>query len=155
MTSMTIHTPVAVPNAEGTSLRQLDRILRAGSATLVSDDGTRMRLPKSAVRVLRNALRSMAAGQAVALVPQNQALTTQQAADLLGVSRPHVVKLIELGQIPCHKTGSHRRIRLNDLLVYQKHRDAGRKRSLDRLAREAHAAGLYDRAGIPDGGRDE
>jgi excisionase family DNA binding protein len=107
------------------------------------------------VRVLKEALRNIALGQAVAGVSPNRQLTTQRAADLLGVSRPHLVKLLELGQLPYHKTGSHRRIYLNDLLAYQKRRDAGRRRSLSRLAREAFDAGLYERTGIPDGGQDQ
>ena len=152
---MAIQTQTASPKSEGTKIRQLNRMLRAGRATLVGDDGTRLRLPTPAMRVLKEALRSIALGQSVALVPQNRQLTTQRAADMLGVSRPYLVKLLESGQLPYHKTGSHRRVYLNDLLAYQKRRDAARRRSLGRLAREAFAAGLYDRTGIPDGGQDE
>jgi excisionase family DNA binding protein len=152
---MAIHTLSVPRKSEGSEIRQLSRMLRSGRATLVGDDGTRLRLPIPAMRILEQALRNIALGQSVALVPQNRQLTTQRAADLLGVSRPHLVKLLESGQLPHHKTGSHRRVYLNDLLAYQKHRDAGRKRSLNRLAREAFDAGLYDRTGIPDGGQDE
>ena len=79
----------------------------------------------------------------------------QRAADLLGVSRPHLIKLLEAGELPYHKAGSHRRIYLRDLVAYQKRRDAERKRALDGIAKEAYEAGLYDRTGIPDGGEDE
>jgi len=151
---MAIHKPAAPRKSEGSRIRQLNRLLRSGRATLVGDDGTRLRLPTPAIRVLKEALRNMALGQSVALVPLDRQLTTQRAADLLGVSRPHLVKVLDMGQLPYHKTGSHRRIYLKDLLAYQKSRDAARRRSLNRLAREAFDAGLYDRTGIPDGGQD-
>jgi excisionase family DNA binding protein len=151
---MTIDTLAAPHKSEGARIRQLNRMLRSGRATLVGDDGTRVRLPNLAMRVLKEALRNIALGQSVALVPQDRQLTTQRAADLLGVSRPHLVKVLDMGQLPYHKTGSHRRIYLKDLLAYQKSRDAARRRSLNRLAREAFDAGLYDRTGIPEGGQD-
>jgi excisionase family DNA binding protein len=97
----------------------------------------------------------MQLGRAVVLVPENQELTTQRAADLLGVSRPHLIKLLETGKLPHHKTGSHRRIYLKDLIVYKKRRDSDRKAALDRIAKEAFDSGLYDRTGIPEGGQDE
>src|ERR1039458_2156959 len=109
---MAIQTQAASPKPEGTKIRQLNRMLRAGRATLVGDDGTRLWLPRSAVLVLKEALRNIALGQSVALVPQTRQLTTQRAADLLGVSRPYLVKLLESGQLPYHKTGSHRRVYL-------------------------------------------
>jgi excisionase family DNA binding protein len=97
----------------------------------------------------------MQLGRAVVLIPENQQLTTQRAADLLGVSRPHLVKLLEAGGLPYHKAGGHRRIFLKDLVAYRKRRDVERKAALDRIAKEAFASGLYDRTGIPEGGRDE
>ncbi len=63
--------------------------------------------------------------------------------------------LLETGDLPYHKVGSHRRIYLKDLLGYQKRRDVERKAALDRIAREAFESGLYDRTGIPEGGEDE
>jgi excisionase family DNA binding protein len=97
----------------------------------------------------------MQLGRAIVLIPENQQLTTQRAADLLGVSRPHLIKLLEAGELPCHKAGSHRRIYLKDLIAYQKRRDMERKAALGRIAKEAFASGLYDRTGIPEGGEDE
>jgi len=97
----------------------------------------------------------MQLGRAIVLIPENQQLTTQRAADLLGVSRPHLVKLLESGKLPYHKVGSHRRIYLKDFVGYQKRRDAERRASLDRIAREAFESGLYDRTGMPEGGQDE
>ncbi len=94
-------------------------------------------------------------GRAIILIPENQQLTTQRAADLRGVSRPHLIKLLEAGELPYHKAGSHRRIYLKDLAVYQKRRDSERKAALDSIAREAIESGLFDRTGMPESGEDE
>jgi excisionase family DNA binding protein len=104
--------------------------------------------------LLKDIVRNMQLGRAVVLIPENQRLTTQRAADLLGVSRPHLIKLLESGELPHHKVGSHRRIYLKDLLAYQKRRDAERRAALDRIAKEAFESGLYDRTGIPEGGEE-
>jgi excisionase family DNA binding protein len=96
----------------------------------------------------------MQLGRAIVLIPENQQLTTQRAADLLGVSRPHLIKLLESGELPYHRAGSHRRVYLKDLVAYQKRRDAERKAALDSIAREAFESGLYDRTGIPESGED-
>jgi len=106
-------------------------------------------------RVAATGIRNMQLGRAVVLVPEDEQLTTQRAANLLGVSRPHFVKLLEEGELPFHKAGSHRRIFLRDLLVYRKRRDVARKAALDRIAKEAFESGLYEHTGIPEGGEDE
>jgi len=62
---------------------------------------------------------------------------------------------LESGELPYHKAGSHRRVYLRDLIAYQKRRDAERKDALNRIAKEAYEAGLYDRTGIPEGGEEE
>ena len=147
--------PVALPESEGVQIRELSRMLQGGSPVLVGADGERLELPEAVFRLLKDIVRNMQLGRAIVLIPENQQLTTQRAADLLGISRPHLIKLLEAGELPYHKAGSHRRIYLQDLARYQKRRDAERKQALDRIAKEAYEAGLYDRTGIPEGGEDE
>lgn len=85
----------------------------------------------------------MQEGKVISLVPETQELTTQAAANILGVSRPHLIKLLESGKLAFHKVGAHRRICLKDLVAFQQTRDRGRRTALDDLARKAQEAGLY------------
>lgn len=94
-------------------------------------------LPASAVQLLVELLTQMAAGSAVTLLPVQAQLTTQQAADLLGVSRPFIVKQIKQGQLPSRKIGAHRRILLSDLLAYKARIDRQRLKALGELAAQA------------------
>ena len=149
------HEPVALPESEEVQIRELNRMLQLGSPALVGADGERLELPRVVFRLLKDIVRNMQLGRAIVLIPENQQLTTQRAADLLGVSRPHLIKLLEAGELPHHKAGSHRRIYLKDMAAYQKRRDGERKAALDRIAKEAFESGLYDRTGIPESGENE
>lgn len=80
-------------------------------------------LPTSALRLLVDILAELADGNAVQVVPVHAELTTQEAADLLNVSRPHIIKLLADGVLPFHKTGKHRRIRFADLMLFKSRRD--------------------------------
>ena len=147
--------PVVLPESEEVQIRELNRMLQRGTAALVGTHGDKVELPHSVYRLLRDIVRNMQLGRAIVLIPENQQLTTQRAADLLGVSRPHLIKVLESGGLPYHKAGSHRRIYLRDLTAYKSRRDAERKEALNRITREAYEAGLYDRTGIPADGEDE
>ncbi|GAB4217112.1 MAG: hypothetical protein OHK0012_20780 [Synechococcales cyanobacterium] len=94
-------------------------------------------IPMSAFRLLTDILTQMARGNAVTLMPVHTELTTQQAADLLNVSRPFLISLIENDKIPYRKVGTHRRIRFDDLMAYKQKIDNERLHTLEELAREA------------------
>lgn len=101
-----------------------------------------LELPHAVVRLLDRVLGEMADGNAVTLVPVHAELTTSQAADLLNVSRPHLIKLLESGAVPFSMVGSHRRVRAEDVLSYRSERIAKRREALTELTEEAERLGL-------------
>jgi len=140
--SSLIERPVAPAPEETSLLRELDQYKpKNGSAKnqamakLIAPDGHELPLPASMYEVLRRAAHQLAAGLAVAIVPIGTKLSTQQTADLLGVSRPHVVKLLDSGEIPHTKTGKHRRVLLTDVLTYRDRLAARRSDALDELSK--------------------
>ena len=92
-------------------------------------------LPPAVARLVLDLLEAIGQGCAVTLVPSGADLSTQQAADMLEVSRPFLVKMLETREIPHHKIGTHRRIRAEDLLAYKHRRDSKRTAARTRLAR--------------------
>ena len=99
-------------------------------------------LPGSAIRLLSDVLALIAQGRAVTVFPQDADLTTQEAADMLNVSRPHLIKLIESGAIPFHKAGTHRRIRLESLMAYRASVDTRQRQAVASLAAEGQRPGM-------------
>lgn len=94
-------------------------------------------LPRIAVRLLMDILRQLAAGNAVTMVPVHAELTTQQAAEILGISRPFLIKQLNQGLIPHRKVGRHRRILFVDLMSYKRAMDAAREKALNELSQQA------------------
>src|SRR5580704_10955413 len=111
---------VTMPPSDEEQIRELNRMLQLGSPALVGPQGERIELPESVYHILKDVVRNMAAGRAIMLVPQQQQLTTQAAANMMGFSRPHLIKLLESGVIPFQNVGHHRRIMLKDVLTFQK-----------------------------------
>ena len=99
--------------------------------------GHAVELPTSALRLLVDILAELADGNAVKVVPIHAELTTQEAADILNVSRPHLVKLLESGALPFHKAGKHRRVRFADLMAFKAERDRASSQAMEELARQA------------------
>ncbi|MFD1677410.1 helix-turn-helix domain-containing protein [Alicyclobacillus fodiniaquatilis] len=110
----------------------------------------RIELPHALYRVLVDAAHQLAKGNTVGVLHYEQDITTQQAAEILQVSRPYVVKILEAGEIPYHMVGSHRRIRLADLLEYKKSRDTTRREKLNDLIRISESSGLYELDDFPE-----
>ena len=106
--------------------------------------GFTMELPESVFRALCQIVYHMLQGHAVSIIPVSKEITTQEAADFLNVSRPYLVKLLEQGEIPFIKVGTHRRIRFSDVLEYKQRRDEVRKRGLAEITHIAEDAGVYD-----------
>jgi excisionase family DNA binding protein len=105
--------------------------------------GADIELPASAIDMLLSILSNMAKGKATTIIPINAELTTQQAADLLNVSRPYVVELLERGALPYRKVGTRRRVRYSDLMAYKNRLDADRLATLDKLAAASQDLELY------------
>lgn len=143
-----------LPPEDLTGLRALASFVEnhAQRAALVGPDGDRVDLPEAVYAVLVDVVQAMQGGRAITVAPTSTRLTTQEAADLLGVSRPTLVKLLESGRIPYERPGRHRRVRLADLLVYRDAASSARVTALDQLTREAASAGGYD--GTADDYRD-
>lgn len=118
---------------------------------LLGREGAHVQFPEPVFHLLTEIVRKMHRGQSVVLLPENEELTTQAAANQLGTSRPYVVKLLEEGAIPHHMVGSHRRIYLRDLVAYQKQRDRERREALDALNQDLLDADLYDEAYTGEG----
>lgn len=99
-------------------------------------------LPAGAVKLLMAVLEDMASGRAVTIVPQNAELTTQQAADVLNVSRPFLIGLLDERKLPFRMVGTHRRVRFEDVLNYKEAIDTERRKVLGQLAAEAQELGM-------------
>lgn len=103
-------------------------------------------LPAGAVALLMEILEAMASGRGVTIIPENAELTTVQAADVLNVSRPFLIKLLDEGAIPHRKVGKHRRVRMEDVMAFKAKIDSERESVLDELVRDAQEQGMgYNR----------
>jgi excisionase family DNA binding protein len=109
---------------------------------LLTTSGDVIELPKVLNDLFVSVVQAMRQKQAVFLMHEDEAFTTQAAANFLGVSRQYFVRLLEEGRIPYHHVGTHRRVFFKDLMAYQRQRSQSRKAALDRMTEEVVAAGL-------------
>jgi excisionase family DNA binding protein len=138
-------------------LSRLRRVLRRLDASAAADSGRErslplrfgggqgeegVALPASLSRVIAEALEQVAAGRRVHLAADSDEMTTQEAADFLAVSRPYLVGLLEDGDIPFHKVGTHRRVRFDDALTYRREMRASQEEAFAALTRQAQELGM-------------
>ncbi len=147
--------PITMQPSEEIEIRELYRMLHVGDPPFIGRTDERLELPVSVYNLLKDVVSHMVRGRTMVLTPQANRLTTQAAANFLGFSRPHLIKLLYAGVIPFEKVGQHRRIRLQDLILYSKRRDAERRAGLNALAKAEYDEGSYEGIPIPEGGSDE
>ncbi|MBD1832337.1 helix-turn-helix domain-containing protein [Cyanobacteria bacterium FACHB-472] len=137
---------VTNPQQEAQDIKQLQRILNLENSQLklVAANGEEIYIPESVHQVLREVVHAMSLGQAISIVPHKCELTTQEAADLLNVSRPYLIKLLEKGELPYITVGTHRRIRSEDLMKYKEQRDTKRREGLKELTQFLQDEGFYE-----------
>ena len=128
----------ALARSSGQSLARLIKKNRPLKLKVTNADQEQpIELPPGAALLLMDILEAMAAGRGITLIPENAELTTVQAADVLNVSRPFLIKLLEEKALPYRKVGAHRRIRMEDVMAYKARIDADREAILDQLVAEA------------------
>lgn len=139
---MSRHTTI-LPAHDSASLDAAEALLGESAPLSLTSGGNSVPLPPELRQLLTEVVRAMRRGQAVSFGPLSQQLTTQQAADLLGISRPTLIKLLESGRIPYNTPGRHRRLRLSDVLAFQDMRRAEQRDALRELAQDAQDLGIY------------
>ncbi len=145
-------TPISARAAEKVGVEKLHQVLgklahapaRARACRLVGPKGEEVALPDAVFYVLERVAEVLARGDSVTVVPVGKELTTQQAADLLNVSRQYLVRLLDEGRVPHTKTGKHRRLRIEDVLSFKERRDAERGNALRDLSQLTESFAGYD-----------
>jgi excisionase family DNA binding protein len=122
--------------------------LREAEAKLIGPDGKTEILPNNLYSFLLRLLADLRAGNSVTILQSRHELTTAEAGKILGMSRQFLVQLLEKGEIPFHKVGTHRRLYVRDVIAYKARRDTSRRKTLDDLAKREFAKGDYGK--IPD-----
>ena len=137
---------VVAQEKEAQTFKELERILqtKGSKVKLLGANGEQIDIPESLHQVLHHVVQAFVKGRIISIIPENCEMTTQQAADFLNVSRPYLVKLLEQGEIPHIKVGTHRRVPFQDLMKYKEQRDSKRRQALQELIEMSEEAGLYE-----------
>ncbi|WP_244564594.1 helix-turn-helix domain-containing protein [Rhizobium sullae] len=143
-TSNAIPAPERSAAARVASLLLASSKKRQGIVQVIDADGKRQELPIALAEVMYRAAELLAEGRPVTVLPDEEMLSTQAAADILNVSRQYLVRLVDTGELPAEKVGSHRRLRAADVAALKTTRDAKRASALDRLASLSEDVGGYE-----------
>jgi excisionase family DNA binding protein len=120
--------PLTLEQTDVPNLRDIRSVLgKTCRPSLLGANGKKIPIPRALYTILSRIVSELEAGQPVSVIPVRQELTTQKAASLLGVSRQFLVRLLDQGEIPFHRSGTHRRIYSDDLLAFKRQRDASRE----------------------------
>jgi excisionase family DNA binding protein len=133
--------PSLIP--EGQLAEVANTFAKPDHVMLIDSQGNRTHIPEALFAHFARIVRLMSERKAIVMLPEDEAFTTQAAANYLGMSRQFFVNLLEKGEIPHHRVGTHRRVTFKDLLEYEKKRDRTRRMAMDHLADEVIAAGKY------------
>ncbi|MCB1228249.1 MAG: excisionase family DNA-binding protein [Verrucomicrobiales bacterium] len=133
--------PSLIPEAQ---LAELAKVFAVPDhVALIDEHGNRTHIPEALFSHFARIVRLMSERKAIVMMPEDEAFTTQAAANYLGMSRQFFVNLLEQGELPFHRVGTHRRVTFKDLLDYEKKRDRKRRESMDRLTDQVIKADLY------------
>lgn len=150
MDNPTIDRTVLPPAESLASLQNfLGKTNKRNRANLIGTNGENIALPPELVLVLKDAVGAMSKGLAITISSVHRRITTNEAAALLGVTRPTLVKLLENGEIPFEQPGRHRRVLLADVLEYRERSSSRRKKALDQMVQIAEHSGLYESTAVP------
>lgn len=138
--------PALLSPEERAQMELLNRLVQDPERpALIGREGVRIELPNAVFHHLVRVVRMMREGKVIVLYPEKECLTTQAAANLLGVSRPFLVGLLDQGKIPHHLVGSHRKVYFKDVKAYQENRDKERRAAMEQVFGEIDQAGVYDK----------
>jgi excisionase family DNA binding protein len=145
------HQPITASEEDRPALIKLEDLFdhlepESTSFQLVSNSGAAIDIPTPVFNLMHQMVHELLQGNSVTIVPIHKELTTQEAADILNVSRQYLVELLDTQVIPHTKVGTHRRIRFGDLMNYKNDRDAKRQQGLSRMTKKSQQLGLYTKA---------
>lgn len=143
--------PVVPAQTEEEKIKTLSEMLkRPGRFRLFGPDGTLQEIPHTVQELFSQIVTGMSEGKGMTVIPAEKELTTRMAAGLLGMSRQYLVRLLDEGKIPFHRTGTHRRLRLTDVLDYRQKRSQERREAIARIARKEIDERTYDAFILPE-----
>ena len=146
---------ISIQPQDVASFEEMSRLLESGSVSLTGSNGEQVTLPEELCKLLNSAVRRREDGKSIVVLTEDRELTTERAAELLGMAHHYMIREIEAGRIPHRLIGKCRRVALRDVLAYAK-RQAEVKAALNSMARDAFEAGWYDdHIGLVEGQSDE